>query len=780
MIWFFAGTSALYGIVGQVAEAATLLGAIVPLVLMDVFLHRRTQASTEGLKSRLASRATVVRDGVPIEVAARDVVPGDLAIVMTGEPFPADGIVLTGADLQVDESSLTGESYPVRKRPVTAPAQANDDVRVGHERWVFAGTRLLTGRASLLVAYTGGETIYGEIVRSAKGSAQTRTPLQRAIQGLVVALSAAALVLCAILIIVRLRQGHGWLDATISAVTLATAALPEEFPVVFAFFLGVGVYRLARSGALVRRAVSVENIGRVSCICSDKTGTITEGNLRLAHLVPVETTDSARLLTVAAAASRRESGDPLDAAIFVRIDREPLPGAALGERVATFPFTEDRKRETAIERDERGQFLAFTKGAAEIVLSVVSLSPADRQRWVDQVSALAASGHKVIACAWQPLDGAWTGAEPSSDFRLAGLLAFEDPVRDGVAAAVAACQAAGIHIIIVTGDHPATAGAIAREIGLGGATSEVISGEQMQALIAGGESATLLNVHVIARAAPAQKLALVRALQTRGEIVAVTGDGVNDVPALQAADIGIAMGERGTRSAREVASIVLLDDNFRTIVQAIAEGRQLFRNLQLSFQYILMIHIPLVITAALIPLAGYPLLYLPTHIVWLEMLIHPTALLVFQGLPSRDGFGPIDRRRTVRFFSRSEWLLIIVVGVLVTVLVTVGYVRSFDTGDVDHGRAMALGVLTLSSAVLTAALSRLRTTASWVIVAGTIGLSLVLTQVRPLATALHLEPLHADDWAIAGIGSLLVGILPLLFDYIEASARPVTRQQARE
>jgi Ca2+-transporting ATPase len=767
MIWFFAGTSALYGIVGQVAEAATLLAAIVPLVLMDVFLHRRTQASTEGLKSRLASRATVVRDGVAIEVAARDVVPGDLVMVMTGETFPADGIVLTGADLQSDESSLTGESYPVRKRPLIEPAHANDAPRVGHEQWVFAGTRLLTGRASLLVAYTGGESIYGQIVRSAKGSAQTRTPLQQAIQGLVVALTAAALVLCAILVIVRLRQGHGWLDATISAVTLATAALPEEFPVVFAFFLGVGVYRLARSGALVRRAVSVENIGRVSCICSDKTGTITEGHLRLAHLVPVDATDSARLLTVAAAASRRESGDPLDTAIFVRVDQDRIQGATFSERIATFPFTEDCKRETAIHRDERHGQMAYTKGAAEVVLSLVSLSPADRQRWVDQVSALAESGHKVIACAWQPLH-AWTGAEPVSDFRLAGLLAFEDPVRDGVAVAVAACQAAGIRVIIVTGDHPVTARAIARDIGLGGAAPVVISGEQMQAAIDQSESAALRHVHVIARAAPAQKLALVRALQARGEIVAVTGDGVNDVPALQAADIGIAMGERGTRSAREVSAIVLLDDNFRTIVQAIAEGRQLFRNLQLSFQYILMIHIPLVITAALIPLAGYPLLYLPTHIVWLEMLIHPTALLVFQGLPSPDGFGPIDRSRTVRFFSRSEWLLIIVVGALVTVLVTAGYVRSFAAGDVDHGRAMALAVLTLSSAVLTAALSRLRTTASRVIVAATIGLSLVLTQIQPLATALHLEPLHADDWAIAGIGSLLVGILPLLFDYVRS------------
>lgn len=767
MIWFFAGTSVLYGMVGQGAEAATLLGAIVPLVLMDVFLHRRTQASTEGLKSRLASRATVVRDGVPLDIAARDVVPGDVIVMTTGETFPADGIVLTGDDLQVDESSLTGESYPVRKRPAIAAASANDASRVGHEQWAFAGTRLLTGRGSVLAAYTSAESVYGQIVRSAKGSAQTRTPLQQAIEGLVVALTAVALVLCAILVIVRLRQGHGWLDATISAVTLATAALPEEFPVVFAFFLGVGVYRLARSGALVRRAVSVENIGRVSCICSDKTGTITEGDLRLAHLVPAEATDSARLLAVAAAASRRESGDPLDAAIFLRVDEDRRAAAAIPERIATFPFTEDRKRETSIQRDDRGQS-AYTKGAAEVVLSLVSLSSADRQRWIDQVSALAESGHKVIACGWQPLD-AWTGAEPARDFRFAGLLAFEDPLRDGVAPAVAACQRAGIRVIIVTGDHPVTARAIAREIGLGGAAPVVVSGEQMQAAIDQGDTATLARVDVIARAAPANKMALVRALQARGEIVAVTGDGVNDVPALQAADIGIAMGERGTRSAREVSAIVLLDDNFRTIVQAIAEGRQLFRNLQRSFQYVLVIHIPLVITAALIPLAGYPLLYLPTHIVWLEMLIHPTALLAFQGLPSPDQFGPIDRSRTVRFFSRAEWLDIVVVGALVTSLVTAGYVRSFETGDVNHGRAMALAVLTLSSAVVTAALSRLRTTASRVIVAATIGLSLVLTQVRPLATALHLEPLHADDWAIAGIGSFLVGILPLVFDYTRSA-----------
>ena len=770
MLWFLAGTSALYAAVGQGVEALTLVVAILPLAGMDVVLHRRTQASTEGLASRLASRARVVRDGAAREVAAADLVPGDLVLVATGEPFPADGVIVAGRELQADESALTGEAYPVAKLALDAPPPDGDEPIVEHEHWGFAGTRLLTGAAALRVAWTGGETLYGEIVGSAVRGAHALTPLQAAIRSLVTVLVAVAGVLCLIMAAARLRQGHGWLDALVSAVTLASAALPEEFPVVFTFFLGVGVYRLARRQALVRRAVSVENIGRVTCICSDKTGTITEGRLHLTHLLPAPGLDDARLLRVAALASREESGDPLDASIL-RAAGDGAPGGAV-ELLATFPFTEGRKRETAIVRDADGALVAAAKGAAEVVLDMCALAPADRGAWERRMTDLAAEGHKVIACAWRPLDAAVWAGEPADEltheYRFAGLLAFEDPVRAGVARAVARCREAGIHTIMVTGDHPLTALAVAREVGLGGGAPAVIAGDEIAGRVARGEGAGLRGVDVIARAEPAQKLALVRALQDAREIVAVTGDGVNDVPALQAADVGIAMGERGTRSAREVAAIVLLDDDFATIVRAVGEGRQLFENLRRAFQYLLMIHIPLVVTAAFIPLAGYPLLYLPTHIVWLELLIHPTALLVFQEFPAGGRIGPAAGRAG-RFFSRRDWLAIAAVGALITVLVAGGYLASLgEAGRLGHGRAMALAVLTLSGVALTAALSRLRTRMAW-LVAGAGGLlSAALIQTPALARLLHLEPLHPADWALALAAAIGVGLLTLA----GASGRP--------
>ncbi|MBL8201631.1 MAG: cation-transporting P-type ATPase [Chromatiales bacterium] len=762
MLWFLLATSGLFAVTGDATEALVLLAALVPFVGMDAFLHRRTQASTQGLRSRLASEATVLRDGLRQVLPAAALVPGDLVDVAAGAPFPADGILLAGEAAQADESSLTGESWPVRKAPLPEGA---DPVNATDSQWVFAGTRLLTGGAQVRIVYTGRETLYGEIVRSAASSRRVRTPLQLAIDGLVRALVAAALVLCAVLAGVRIAQGHGLVDALVSAVTLAVAALPEEFPVVFTFFLGVGVYRLARKQALVRRAVVVESIGRVSTICTDKTGTLTEGQLRVGHVEPMQGLDAGAVLALAALASRAETGDPLDLAVLAAAGAP----ARVPDLVATFPFTEDRKRETAIIRAAGGvpaATVAVTKGAPETVVALCAEGSGDLLQWRERVEALAGTGHKVIAVARRELgEGDWSGGEPDRGFRLAGFVALEDPVRAGVPEAIAQCRAAGIHVLMVTGDHPATAAAIAAEIGLGDGQPRVILGAELQERLAQGKDGWLRDIDVVARAVPGEKLALVRALQATGETVAVTGDGVNDVPALQAADIGIAMGERGTRSAREAAAIVLLDDNFRSIAGAIAEGRQLFANLRLAFHYLLVVHIPLVVTAALIPLLGYPLLYLPIHVVWLELVIHPTALLVFQQLPGRRlrprHSGGASRQ--IRFFSRGEWLLVIATGVVIAVIVVATYDRSLGSGyNVEHARAMALVALTLASAGVTAVLSRLATWTARTITLATVLVSVLLVQQPQLAGWLHLEPLHGDDWLIASVGGLLAAAVTAL------------------
>jgi Ca2+-transporting ATPase len=753
MLWFLVLTAGLFALLGQVTESVVLLVAMVPLLGMDAYLHRRTSASSAGLASRLAITARVLRDAQWQDIPSRELVPGDLVEITPGDYFPADGLLMTGSGLQVDESTLTGESLPVPKRTLdpSLPLAAS----ASEEHWGTAGTRLLTGTARLRVVCIGGETRYGEIARSATEGSHAATPLQKAIGSLVSVLLVVALVMCAVLAAVRLWQGHGWIDALLSAVTLAVAALPEEFPVVYTFFLGVGVFRLARKKALVRRAVAVENIGRITCIVSDKTGTITAGSLVLAHRTPAGGHDDASVLQVATFAARPDSGDPLDEALHAAVGQ--LPQAT---RLADFPFTEARRRETVVWRVSQRDPTAFTKGAPETVLAICALSDQERADWLTRVEEFAGSGHKVIACAQRELaEGVPTNVEPEEGFKFAGLLAFEDPARAGVREAIADCMASGMRVIMVTGDHPATAQAIAREVGLGGAEPKVVV--LTPDVDAGVALGTSVDVHVVARATPPQKLALVKALQASGELVAVTGDGVNDVPALRLADIGVAMGERGTRSAREVAPVVLLDDNFRTIVDAVAEGRQLFQNLRLAFTYLLLIHLPLVVGAAAIPLMGLPLLFLPIHIVWLELVIHPTAMLAFQDLPAPGPLATVQRQRQrqARLFSFDAWLGIVLIGGLISVAVVWSYLFALGTDrDVEHARAMSLTVMMSASAAITVGLTRLRQTAPRWLVLGTLVSIGVFIQIRVVSGLLSLRPLHWSDGALGAGVFVLVAI----------------------
>lgn len=745
MLWFLLLTSGLFSLLGEYTDAMVLLIAIAPLMGMDFYLHRRTQASIAGLSSALAAEAIVIREGRQRKIAADQVVAGDLAMISPGESFPADGVVVAGTGLQAEESSLTGEAFPVAKHPqsgATRPSEAS---------WVFAGTRLLTGAAHVRILFVGGDTLYGEVVRSVVQSPQNPTPIQEAVARLVQLLLIVALVICFLLAGVRLWQGYGWVEALLSAATLAIAAIPEEFPVVLTFFLGVGVYRLAKRKALVRRAVAVENIGRTSAICSDKTGTITEGQLAFSDGLPASGVSEEWLKTVAALAAREDSGDPLDEAIHAWAP----PVRSDWARLRLFPFTEGRRREGAFWRRPGEPTMFAMKGAAETVLDLCEMKSEERDRYLDMVRDLSAQGKKVLGCAWLTSESE-SAPEPEAGLRFAGLLAVTDPLRSGAREAVIEAREAGIQVVMVTGDHLDTAAAIATEAGLAD-TVFPISGDHLEEALSRMTEEELRQLSVVARATPAQKVLVVQALQRSGRIVAVTGDGVNDAPALRVADVGVAMGLRGTRSAREVSQIVLMDDNFSTIVAAIAEGRQLFLNLRLSFAFLLMVHIPLVLTAGLIPLLGFPLLYLPVHIVWLELLIHPAAIFGFQ----KAAYGRLGKspRHSPSFFTGVEWFTIMLIGIGTTVAILGIFVLAMHRlENPEYARSMALVTLITSLAILLLALSKGVVKPAWVVALCAIASMTAFTQLGALATLVHLHPLSIRDSGIA----FIAGVIPVL------------------
>jgi Ca2+-transporting ATPase len=766
MIWFLICIGAVFFLMGQKSEGITLFVAILPLTLMDAFLHWRTQASTLGLKSNLASRVKVVRGGIDEEIDSKELVPGDLLKLITGLFIPADGVIEDAHEIQIDESVLTGEAFPIQKiKYVADPFSQSDkpEVAVNPNSLAFAGTRVLTGSGLLRIVFTGPNTSYGEIVQSVSQMPHERTPLQVAIGNLVKYLIYIAAGFCLLLAGLRIYQGHGWLDALLSAATLAIAAIPEEFPVVFTFFLGVGIYRLAQKKALVRRAVSVENIGRITQICTDKTGTITTGELELTHIDPLAVGKDSDVLLVSALSCNSEGSDPVDLAIFKKAN---VTNLKLPTTTKRFPFTEDRKRESAFTKID-GKSTIVTKGAPETIFNLTDMPLEQKTIWLAKTSKWAKEGHKMLACAKKELssENESLGKELDSGFQFMGLLAFEDPPRPEVATAVEYAYKNQIKVLMLTGDHPETAGAIGSEIGLGHGKPIVVSteteSEKFNKDYFVSNPNFLKSIDIVARCTPLQKLQIVLALRAAGEIVAVTGDGVNDVPALKAADIGIAMGIRGSRGAKEVSSIILGDDNFKTIVAAIMEGRQLFSNLKTSFEYLLLFHIPFVMSAAALPLLGYDLVYLPVHIVWLELIIHPTAILAFQAAATSK-----TSKSSSNFFDKIDIIRFAIFGGGLAVAIGFIFVSEDKINpDLNLARGKVMVVLSLWSSLLVIYYSHLKTWTSRLVVIGTVG-SVLLVQLEPIAAILKVARLPMQSWleTLGVVVCFVVGMA--LFDKI--------------
>jgi P-type Ca2+ transporter type 2C len=751
--------AAIYWLLGDVHEALVLAASVVVVMGITVLQERKTERALEALRDLSSPRAQVVRDGVEQRIAGAQTVRGDLLILSEGDRVPADATLVSVAGLMVDESLLTGESLPVEKRvpPPDAPT-----LREGR---VFCGTLVVKGQARALVFATGSRTDMGRIGVSLAAIETGRTALQTETGRVVRWVAGFALVLCLALALAYALLRHDWLAGILAGLTLAMAILPEEFPLVLTVFLALGAWRISRQGVLTRRIPAVEMLGATTVLCVDKTGTLTENRMTLTEVFVggawrAVDAQAAALLEAAALACERDPFDPMGRAI---LDAAAGVAPAVAQLRRDWTLAADYPLHAGFLaichgwRSPQGAARVAIKGAPEMVLALCTLDAAARAAAMAAVAQASQRGLRLLAVAAAPWDGAAWHADPAQyAFRWLGFVALADPLRVAVPAAVAECRRAGIRVVMITGDHPGTALAIARQAGLD-VEPGVVSGAQLAAMSDTELAQAVARVQVFARITPEQKLRLVQVYRAAGEVVAMTGDGVNDAPALKAAHIGVAMGSRGTDVAREAASLVLINDDFASIVATVRLGRRIYRNIRNAMCYIIAVHVPTVGMAFLPLVFGWPLVLFPVHVVFLEFIIDPACTIVFEAeagdadamaRPPRDPAQPLfDARMVVASLLAGA-------AVLVAVFVVYAWALGHGRGE-GEARALAfativfgnLGLIVVSRAGLQAFLEVLKqpNRALWWIVASTLAALAASIYVTPAAELFRFEALAPRD-----------------------------------
>jgi Ca2+-transporting ATPase len=713
------------GLIGEPPDAV----AIVVIVLLNGVIgfvqEYRAERAVAALKLLAAPQAKVRRDGNLRTIPAAELVPGDVVVVEAGDGVPADLRLFETVQLKVEEAALTGESVPVEKHTQPLPGE---DVPVGDRlNLAHKGTSVTYGRGAGLVVATGMATELGGIARLLREEEAAKTPLQKRLAQFGRRLALAAIAICVIVFVVGVLRGESVLLMFLTAVSLAVAAIPEALPAVVTVSLALGARRMVKKRALIRRLPAVETLGSVTYICSDKTGTLTQNRMQVerVYLNGREETRILRngpqdglrrlfwqALALSNDADRREdgtvSGDPTEVALYraaqeAGYDKDEL--AARSHRVAELPFDSGRKCMTTFHQDDDG-ILAFTKGAPERVveqcgtaLTAGGAVPVQQSALLEQADRMAAEGLRVLAVAfrrWPEVPGDLSPEQVERDLTFLGLAGLMDPPRPEAREAVALCASAGITPVMITGDHPATARAIAKRLGIIRDDGAVLTGRELASLPMDQFEAQVERIRVYARAAPDQKIKIVKALQDQGEFVAMTGDGVNDAPALKRSDIGVAMGLAGTDVAREASDMILLDDNFATIVTAVREGRRIFDNIRRFIKYTMTSNSGEIWTIFLAPFLGLPIPLLPIHILWIN--------LVTDGLPGLALAAEPEERRLMQrpprppnenVFAHGMWQDIIWVGLLMGGVSIFTQAWAYHTGSA-HWQTMVFTVLTLS------------------------------------------------------------------------------------
>jgi len=709
---------------GRIKEALLLFVFVFVVIGITLYQERKTENALEALRDLSSPRALVVRDGVKCRIPGRDVVRGDLLLLAEGDRVPADALMLECTNLSVDESLLTGESIPVRKSACSADAPRELGAPGGDgTAWVFSGTLVVKGQGAAQVLATGTATELGKIGAALTSLEPERTLLQREVDRLVRNLAIFGLSAAALVVVVYGVTRGNWLEGALAGITLAMAMLPEEFPVVLTVFLALGAWRVSKSQVLTRRMPAIETLGAATVLCSDKTGTITQNRMTVSELSTAAgrffvdgaplTEEFHEVVEYAVLASPVSPFDPMDTAFRVLGDRFLADTEHLHmdwSLVREYPLSERLLALSHVWRSpDGGDLVIAAKGAPEAIADLCHLSE-ERTAAVEQdVARMADEGLRVLGVARAEFKS--TGALPEVqhdfDFDFIGLIGLQDPIRADVADAVAQARTAGIRVVMITGDYPGTARRISMEAGLE-PDATVLTGPELDALDDAALAARIDDVDVFARVVPEQKLRIVQALKSRGEVVAMTGDGVNDAPALKAADIGIAMGQRGTDVAREAAALVLTDDAFASIVRAVRVGRRIYDNLKKAMAYILAVHVPIAgmsLLPVLVPrLFGVemPLVLMPVHIAFLELIIDPACSVVFEAeaeeadimqRPPRGAADPMFGRRMIGISVAQGF------GVLLAVLAV--YLWAVFTGhDADSVRALSFAALVFGNLAL--------------------------------------------------------------------------------
>ncbi len=766
MLLLLVGTVAVYLVLGSLGEALAMAGAILVVLGISFVQERKTERTLHALRNLSSPRALVVRDGAALRIPGREVVRGDVLLLKEGDRVPADATLAESTALTLDESLLTGESVAVLKQP---------------ESNVYSGTLIVAGHGTGIVTATGPATALGRIGRSLSGVQIGASPLQVEVRYIVRLLAIMGLSTCAaVVLLYGLGQGQ-WLQGVLAGLTMAISMVPEEFPVILTIFLALGAWRMSQRHVLTRRFPALEALGAATVLCVDKTGTLTLNRMTIAgvdvdgQFVPIDEGIStagsvAELLTWGHLASDARPVDPIDLA-FARAHEQRLPASSLvasATRAREYPLSNALLAAANGWTFSDGTRAVAAKGAPEAIAAICRLNPAETAALLARVARLASEGLRVLAVARAPIDTAFPEQLSERRFDCLGLVAFADPVRPTVPAAIRECRDAGIRVLMLTGDYPATALAVARAIDLD-AGSGVVTGIELAAMDDAALATCVQHTSVFARVLPEQKLRLVRALQSNGGVVAMTGDGVNDAPALKAADIGVAMGSRGTDVAREAAALVLLDDDFASIVGAVRLGRRVYDNIRKASGYVLAIHLPIAGMSLLPPLLRWPLVLLPLHVIFMELIVDPACSIAFEMEPEEGnvmarpprppGHRLFDRRLVVRSLLQG-------LGMLGTAFAVYAWTRQAGMADGDV-RALTFTTLIVTNLMLIFANRSLartpdptrtvtaRNPALLTIALGALAALAGVLYVPPLRTLFSLTRPHISDLLVCVVAALV-------------------------